>query len=66
MHSDTHASYIPAKDTDSEDIDPINGVLIVVPVCSMVAAQQSSGLVSLMLRVKYKIKKPNEHKPITE
>lgn len=46
----THFPHTPVKDTDSEHIDPINSVLVVVPVCSIVAAQQSSGLIDLILR----------------
>lgn len=38
------------KDTDGKHVDPINSVLVVVPVCSVVAAQQRSGLVALVLR----------------
>lgn len=47
-------THILVKDTDSKHIDPINSVLVVVPVYSMVAAQQSSGLIALLLRVPLK------------
>lgn len=43
-------THILVKDTDSKHIDPINSVLVVVPVDSMVAAQQGSGLIALLLR----------------
>lgn len=45
-------TYLLVKDTDSEHINPINSVLVVVPVYSVVTAQQSSGLIALRLRVK--------------
>ncbi len=49
-HTHTHTTYV--KDTDSKHIDPIDSVLVVVPVYSMVAAQQCSGLIAWMLRVR--------------
>lgn len=48
--TDAHTTHQMVKDTDSKYIDPINSILVVVPVCSMVAAQQRSGLIALMLR----------------
>lgn len=48
----THFTYPKVKDTDSEHVDPINSVLVVIPVCSVVTAQQGSGFIDWMLRVK--------------
>ena len=55
------------KDTDGEHVDPINSILVVVPVDSVVAAQQRSGLIALMLKIKSKENKEtvwasNQHK----
>lgn len=41
-----------AKDTGSKHINPIKRVLVVVPVGSVVAAQQRPGLIALMLKAK--------------
>lgn len=51
-HTNTQREKL--KDTDSKHIDPINSVFVVVPVCSMVAAQQGSGLIALMLQFQVK------------
>ena len=40
------------KDTDSEHIDPFDGVLVVVPVYSMVTAQQGPVVMALLLKHK--------------
>lgn len=39
------------KDTDSEHIDPIHSVFVVIPVDRVVAAQQRSSLTTLRLEV---------------
>lgn len=47
-HTHSHGPQI--KDTDSEHVDPIDSVLVVVPINCMVAAQKRSGLIGLMLQ----------------
>lgn len=49
-----HTHIHTLKDTDSEDVDAIDSVLVVVPVCCVVAAQQRSGLIALILRLRTK------------